>query len=82
MHHLTLKIDNTDYVQRLEAKLSKLKHAEEKMAARVIRIESEMWDEIENMKSEYRAGKFFLLPLQFWHFISDLFRHYNGQKSN
>ncbi|XP_073480627.1 protein FAM81B [Aquarana catesbeiana] len=56
MHHLTLKIDNTDYVQRLEAKLSKLKHAEEKMAARVTRLESEMWDEIENMKSEYRAG--------------------------
>ncbi|XP_018416035.1 PREDICTED: protein FAM81B [Nanorana parkeri] len=56
MHHLTLKVDNTDYVQRLEAKLSKLKQAEEKMAARLIKHESEMWDEIENMKSEYRAG--------------------------
>ncbi|KAM5193284.1 protein FAM81B [Mantella aurantiaca] len=56
MHHLTLKVDNTDYIQRLEAKLSKFKHVEEKMANRVIKLESEMWDEIENMKSEYRAG--------------------------
>nr|DBA23399.1 TPA: hypothetical protein GDO54_014315 [Pyxicephalus adspersus] len=56
MHQLTLKIDNTDYVQRLEAKLSKQKRTEEKMAAKVTKLESEMWDEIENMKSEYRAG--------------------------
>lgn len=61
MHHLNLKVGNSDYAQKLEAKLSKLKNAEEKTSARVKKLENEMWDEIENMKSEYRAGKF-LLP--------------------
>ncbi|XP_068103776.1 protein FAM81B isoform X2 [Hyperolius riggenbachi] len=56
VQHLTLKVDNTDHVQRLEAKLNKMKHTEGKMAARMLRLEKEIWDEIENMKSEYRAG--------------------------
>ncbi|XP_071995882.1 protein FAM81B [Engystomops pustulosus] len=56
VHHLTLKVDNTDHAQKLEAKFSKLKHAEDKMAARITKLESQIWDEIENMKSEYRAG--------------------------
>ncbi|XP_044147276.1 protein FAM81B [Bufo gargarizans] len=56
VHHLTLKVDNTNHTQRLEAKFSKLKHAENKMAARISKFESQIWDEIENMKSEYRAG--------------------------
>ncbi|XP_056393928.1 protein FAM81B [Hyla sarda] len=56
VHHLTLKVDNTNQAQRLEAKFSKLKHTEDKMAARITKLESQIWDEIENMKSEYRAG--------------------------
>ncbi|XP_069819640.1 protein FAM81B [Dendropsophus ebraccatus] len=56
VHNLTLKVDNTDHAQRLEAKFSKLKHGEDKMAARIAKLESQIWDEIENMKSEYRAG--------------------------
>ncbi|XP_073446732.1 protein FAM81B [Dendrobates tinctorius] len=56
VHHLTVKVDNTDQAQRLEEKFSKLRHAEDKMATRITKLESQMWDEIENMKSEYRAG--------------------------
>ncbi|KAM3940702.1 protein FAM81B [Leptodactylus fuscus] len=56
VHHLTLKVDNTEHAQRLEAKFSKMKHAEDKMATRITKLENQIWDEIENMKSEYRAG--------------------------
>ncbi|XP_075710963.1 protein FAM81B [Rhinoderma darwinii] len=56
VHHLTLKLDSDDHAQRLEAKFHNLKHAEDKMAARVKKLEGQIWDEIENMKSEYRAG--------------------------
>ncbi|XP_075049383.1 protein FAM81B [Mixophyes fleayi] len=56
VHHLTLKVDNTEHVQRLESKINKLKHASAKMAARITKLESQIWDEMENMKSEYRSG--------------------------
>ncbi|KAM4809764.1 protein FAM81B [Rhinophrynus dorsalis] len=56
LHLLTVKVDNTDEVHRLESKLSRLKNMEDKMNARITKIETKIWDELENMKSEYRAG--------------------------
>ncbi|XP_031749265.1 protein FAM81B isoform X1 [Xenopus tropicalis] len=56
IQHLTIKVDKTVETQRLETKLNKLKHAEDKINARMNAIETEIWDELENMKSEYRAG--------------------------
>ncbi|KAM9331334.1 protein FAM81B [Gastrophryne carolinensis] len=56
VQHLTVKVDNTEQAQRLEAKLSKMRQAEERMAARMMRHQQEIWDELANMKSEYRAG--------------------------
>ncbi|OCT98574.1 protein FAM81B [Xenopus laevis] len=56
LHHLTIKVDNTTEIQRIETKLSKLKHAEDKINTRIDKIEVEIWDELENIKSEYRAG--------------------------
>ncbi|OCU02304.1 protein FAM81B [Xenopus laevis] len=56
LHHLTIKVENTAEMQRIETKLSKLKHAEDKTNARINKIEAEVWDELENIKSEYRAG--------------------------
>ncbi|KAM4709669.1 protein FAM81B [Discoglossus pictus] len=56
LHHLTIKVGNTDELHKLESKLSRMKHAEDKMSARMNKIEAEIWEEIKNMKSEYRAG--------------------------
>ncbi|KAG9487999.1 hypothetical protein GDO78_007678 [Eleutherodactylus coqui] len=56
VHHLSLKIDNTDHAQKLDVKFTKLKNTEAKMVAKITKVESQIWDEIETMKSEYRAG--------------------------
>ncbi|XP_066459099.1 protein FAM81B [Eleutherodactylus coqui] len=56
VHHLSLKIDNTDHAQKLDVKFTKLKNTEAKMVAKITKVEGQIWDEIENMKSEYRAG--------------------------
>ncbi|XP_063820097.1 protein FAM81B isoform X2 [Pseudophryne corroboree] len=56
VHHLNVKVDNTDLVERLESKINKMKYAADKMAARITKLESQIWNEMENMKSEYRAG--------------------------
>ncbi|XP_053556448.1 protein FAM81B [Bombina bombina] len=56
LHHLTIKVDNTEEIHKLESKLSKLKHTEDKISARMAKFETQIWDEIENMKSEYKAG--------------------------
>ncbi|XP_053313723.1 protein FAM81B [Spea bombifrons] len=56
LHHLTEKLDNKGQIHKLESKLNRLKHAEDKMSARMSKMEAEIWDELQNIKSEYRAG--------------------------
>ncbi|CAH2297043.1 Hypothetical predicted protein [Pelobates cultripes] len=56
LHHITIQINDKDELQRLESKLGRQKQANNKMAARMIKSQADIWDELENMKSEYRAG--------------------------
>ncbi|XP_078531524.1 protein FAM81B [Lissotriton helveticus] len=56
MHQLRVRLESSDDMQRLEAELSGVKHTEEKIHARIMRVEKDLWDELEEIKSEYRAG--------------------------
>ncbi|KAM8960126.1 protein FAM81B [Pelodytes ibericus] len=56
LHHLTIKCNDANEIRRLEPKVQKLKHGEDKMSARITKMEAEIWDELQNIKSEYRAG--------------------------
>ncbi|XP_075449389.1 protein FAM81B isoform X2 [Ascaphus truei] len=56
LHHLAVRVDNSDEVHKLESKLSRVKHTEDKLNARITKMEKEIWDELGNMKSEYRTG--------------------------
>ncbi|XP_069483746.1 protein FAM81B [Ambystoma mexicanum] len=57
--HLNLfrvRLESADGVQRLENELKEARRAEDKMHARITRIEKEVWHELEDIKSEYRSG--------------------------
>ncbi|XP_069081663.1 protein FAM81B isoform X2 [Pleurodeles waltl] len=56
MHLFRVRLESSDDVQRLEAELNGVKQTQEKIHGRIKRIENELWDELEEIKNEYRAG--------------------------
>ncbi|XP_048359263.1 protein FAM81B isoform X1 [Sphaerodactylus townsendi] len=55
-HYLSKRIENSDKTVRFETDLSHVKNDQSKLHARIIRFEKTMWNELEEIQSEYRAG--------------------------
>uniref|UniRef100_A0A8C5M050 Family with sequence similarity 81 member B n=1 Tax=Leptobrachium leishanense TaxID=445787 RepID=A0A8C5M050_9ANUR len=56
LHHITIKMEDKNELQRLESRIGSMKVTSNKMSVRIMKTETAIWDELENMKSEYRAG--------------------------
>ncbi|XP_015283677.1 PREDICTED: protein FAM81B [Gekko japonicus] len=55
-NHLSKRIENSDKMLRFETDLSQVKNDQNKLHARIVRFEKMMWNELEEIQSEYRSG--------------------------
>lgn len=58
-HYFSKSIESIDKT-RLDTDLSHLKNEQNKLHGRITRVEKRLWNELEDMQSEYRAGECFL----------------------
>ncbi|MGH0181093.1 UNVERIFIED_CONTAM: hypothetical protein FKN15_006295 [Acipenser sinensis] len=56
MNLLTVRLEKCEERQEIEIRANRAKHAEDKLTARIGRVEKRIWEELELMKSEYRSG--------------------------
>ncbi|XP_029428983.1 protein FAM81B [Rhinatrema bivittatum] len=56
LNYLAAILENRNDVQQLETELGRVKQTEDKLNARIIRLEKQLWTEVENIKREYQAG--------------------------
>ncbi|XP_041101370.1 protein FAM81B-like isoform X1 [Polyodon spathula] len=56
MNLLTIRLEKCEERQELEIRANRAKHAEDKLTARIGKVEKKIWEELEIMKSEYRSG--------------------------
>ncbi|XP_064422743.1 protein FAM81B [Latimeria chalumnae] len=54
--YLTVRVEKVDEQQRLEIEANRVKHAEEKLNAKISKAEKLIWDELQSMKTEYRTA--------------------------
>lgn len=57
LHYVNKRIDSVDREQRIDTEiLTQVKNDQNKLLARITRFEKLMWNELEEMQSEYRSG--------------------------
>ncbi|XP_028661797.1 protein FAM81B [Erpetoichthys calabaricus] len=56
IHILTAKLSQAQERQDLEIKANRVKHAEDKLNARINSLEKKLWEELEFMRLEYKSG--------------------------
>ncbi|XP_053151894.1 protein FAM81B isoform X2 [Hemicordylus capensis] len=55
-HYFCNRTESIDKVQQFDTELSQVKNDQNKLHARISRFEKRMWNELEEMQSEYRSG--------------------------
>ncbi|MBN3314303.1 FA81A protein, partial [Atractosteus spatula] len=55
-NQLSAKLDKIEETQKMNMGLQRVKHAEEKLNARITKIEKQLWEEVENMRAETNTG--------------------------
>lgn len=57
LYYLNKRIESVDKSQRFDTELTQVKNDQSKLNARITRFEKLMWNELEEMQSEYRSGE-------------------------
>ncbi|XP_030048178.1 protein FAM81B [Microcaecilia unicolor] len=56
LNYLTVVLENRGDVQTLETELGKMKHSEDKLNARIVKFEKQIWKELDTIKNDFQAG--------------------------
>ncbi|KAJ6669762.1 hypothetical protein lerEdw1_000311 [Lerista edwardsae] len=56
LYYLNKRIESVDKSQKFDTELTQVKNDQSKLQARITRFEKLMWNELEEMQSEYRSG--------------------------
>nr|XP_033785094.1 protein FAM81B isoform X2 [Geotrypetes seraphini] len=56
LNYLNVILESRDDVQKVETQLGKMKYSEDKLNARMVKLEKQIWKELDTIKNEYQAG--------------------------